>query len=137
MQKTKIRQSRMGGIKKIHGAIFECEDGEYTHRPNTETRITIGGQAKYTLHDARCGHSFPFDTLAAALAFSRRRRHGRSLEEHRRAELLQGVREMHGWSVADAARALGVSPRTIEAWSSGARAMPRVYGIVLEQLFEK
>ena len=127
----------MGGLKRIHGALFEWEDGRYIHRPNKETQIIQGGQAKYTLQDAGGGSpEFPFETLAAALAFAKRRRHGRSLEEHQRAELLQAVREKHMWSVAEAAENLGVSSgRTIESWSSGARAMPKVYEIVLRQLY--
>lgn len=81
-------------------------------------------ETKCLLTDTRDYSSFPFRSVVAAKIFAKRRRHGRTLEEHQRAEILQTTRERMKWGIKDLAEKIGVSPRTVEAYFSGVRVVP-------------
>ncbi len=124
----------MGGIRHIAGISFLQYGINWVAQFSDDLNITLNdsGQYKCCLYDSRDGSEFPFKTVSAAKVFARRRRHGRSIEEHERAELLQSTRERMGWDVKTAAEKLGVSPRTVEAWFSGARPVPKMLNFALK-----
>jgi len=90
----------MSGIRQILGVSFVLTGGVWVAMINNVLKITLedGGENKCVVHDMRDGSDFPFKSVTAAKAFSKRRRHGRTMDEHTRAESLQEHIERFGWS---------------------------------------
>lgn len=115
----------IGGVKRISGIDFlnNCGEWSATHGPIKYT-LDYTGPHKCTVTDTRDGYLVGFNTVAGAKAFARRRRHGRTIKEHFKAESLQIARESLGLSINGLAGIINVSPRTVESYFSGARAVP-------------
>lgn len=115
----------MGGIKQISGVWFKSRPGAWIGEVGDLTfSLNPDPDTKCLLTDTRDWSSYPFHTVHAAKVFARRRQHGRTFEEHERAELLNSVKEQLRLNVKEIAKRLHVSPRTVEAWSSGVRVVP-------------
>jgi len=124
------------GIRQISGINFLQDTGSWVAQVSDNIIITLNDYGDYKCHltDLRDGSKFPFKTVAAAKVFAKRRRHGRTINEHNRAELLQSIREKMGWNIKEIAKRLGVSPRTIEAWFSGTRPVPKMVSLALKSM---
>jgi len=125
----------MCGIRRISGENFfhDANYDSWASNPWNGIYIVLshGKGTKCFVHDLKTDSKYPFKSVHAAICFGKRLRHGRTLNEHERAEIVQAIREKNGWSVKDLASAIEVSPRTVEAWFSGARAVPKVVVVAL------
>lgn len=121
-QSTKIRQRT--GVKQTAGVTFFGENGEWVAYIGP-VRLTLNDSGyKCTVTDTRDGYFKGFGTVTAAKTFAKRRKHGRSIKEHMIAEKLKATQEMLKLSLEEMAKKISVSPRTLEAYYSGCRAIP-------------
>nr|WP_321399384.1 hypothetical protein [uncultured Desulfobacter sp.] len=121
--------TNIGGVKRISGIDFLNHNGRWSATVG-DIKYTMAYDMPYKCQvtDKRDGYSIGFMTVAGAKAFAKRRRHGRTLEEHKLAEKLLCLRDELGLKLSDISNITGKSIRTIEAYFSGARAVP--YGVV-------
>jgi|GEM_PF-4242810 len=122
IKKTKIRQT--GGLRGVHDLIFSHDEGDWVAYVGP-TKLTIDHYSyRCTVTDTRNGYFRGFHTMTAAKAFAKHRAHGRSIVEHQRVEKLKDRQEWLRLSLKEFAEHLGISPRTLEAYYSGCRAVP-------------
>lgn len=121
-KKSEIRQA--SGIRQVAGVMFFAENGEWVANKGP-IKLTLDHYGyRCTVTDTRNKYFRGFHTVTAAKLFAKRRRHGRTIVEHQRAEKLKAMQERLKVSVGELAKIIGVSPRTVEAYFTGCRAVP-------------
>jgi len=119
---TKTRQAT--GFRHVAGVWFQAKDGEYSAMVGP-VKLTLDNYSyKCTAQDTRNTYFRGFHTVTAAKLFAKRRKHGRTIIEHQRAERLKAEKERLGLSLSGFAKLLGKTPKTIESYFSGHRAVP-------------
>ena len=129
---TTVKQ-RATGIKQVAGQIFEADGNEFIAMIG-HVRLSLGyHESKCYVTDPKTGFSGPFRTVTAAKLFAKRLRHGRSLSEHFKAEALKAKKEELKLSLSGFAKKIGKSPKMVESYFSGHRAIPeKVYEKVIK-----
>lgn len=118
----KTRQAT--GLKQVAGVSFFGEDGEWVAYLGP-IKLTLNHYSyKCTATDTRNTYFRGFHTVTAAKLFAKRRRHGRTIVEHQRAEQLKAEQERLNLSLEGIAELIGRSPKTAESYFSGHRAVP-------------
>ena len=126
-KKSKTRQAT--GFRQVAGVLFQAKNGEWVAMVGP-VKLTLNHYSyKCTATDTRNTYFRGFHTVTAAKLFAKRRRHGRTIIEHLRAEKLKAAKERLQLSVSGLADRIGVSPKTAESYLSGHRAVPE--GIAL------
>lgn len=130
LKSIKIRQPT--GIRVVSGTTFFAESGKWSNDIGP-VRLTLDDYGyKSTATDTRNGYFRGFHTIVAAKAFAKRRKHGRTIMEHLRAERLKAMQERLALSLAGLAKKICVSPRTLEAYYSGCRRVPESIDSVIK-----
>lgn len=121
-KKSKIRQST--GMKIVAGVQFF--GGIYGYVADIgPVKLTLNDKyCRCSVTDTRDGYSIGFNSVTAAKLFAKRRTHGRTIDEHMRAEKLKYEQERNDFSLEEMAEIISVSPRTLEAYYSGRRVIP-------------
>lgn len=129
LTKTKTKTPQVTGLKKLAGVMFFAENGKWVANIGP-VKLTLNHYSyKCTATDTRDGYFRGFHTITAARLFAKRRRHGRTIVEHMRAEKLKAEKERLGLSRRGLAKLIGVSEKTIENYFSGYRAVPEGVGL--------
>jgi len=119
---SKTRQAT--GLKQVAGVSFFGEGGEWVAYFGP-IKLTLNHFSyKCTATDTRNTYFRGFHTVTAARIFAKRRKHGRTIIEHFRAEKLKALKERLRLSMSELGELIGVSPKTAESYLSGHRAVP-------------
>ena len=121
MSETKIKAT---GLRQVSGVQFFSENGEWVANRGP-IKLTLDNYGyKCTAQDTRNTYFRGFHTVTAAKLFARRRRYGRTIIEHQRAEKLKAEKERLGLTLSSLAEKIGKSVQTTKSYLAGRRAVP-------------
>ena len=112
------------GFRQRAGVLFHAKNGEYSAMVGP-VKLTLDHYSyKCTAQDTRNTYFRGFHTVTAAKLFARRRRYGRTIIEHQRAEKLKAEKERLGLDLSSLAEKIGKSVQTTKSYLAGRRAVP-------------
>ena len=118
----KTRQAT--GFRHVAGVWFQAKDGEYSAMVGP-VKLTLNHYGyKCTAQDTRNTYFRGFHTVTGAKLFARRRKYGRTIIEHQRAERLKAEKERLGLTLYAFAEKIGKSVQTTKSYLAGRRAVP-------------
>ena len=119
---TKTRQAT--GFKQVAGVLFQAKNGQWVSMVGP-VKLTLNHYGyKCTATDTRNTYFRGFHTVTAAMVFAKRRKHGRTIMEHFRAEKLKAEKERLGLTLSAFSEKIGKSVQTTKSYLAGRRAVP-------------
>lgn len=118
------KQKKATGFRQVAGVLFHAENDKYTAMVGP-VRLTLDNYSyKCTVQDTRNTYFRGFHTVTGAMLFAKRRRYGRTIIEHQRAEKLKAEKERLGMGLSSFSKKIGKSVQTTKSYLCGRRAVP-------------